>query len=38
MDSPDRLCTGQEVNGLMTYDCKPKFDSKALHHMNQMLR
>ena len=27
-----------EVNGLMTYDRKPKFDSKALREMNQMLR
>ncbi len=28
----------QEVNGLMTYDRKPKFDSKALEEMNAMLR
>jgi beta-galactosidase/beta-glucuronidase len=28
----------QEINGLMTYDRKPKFDSKALRDLNQMLR
>jgi beta-galactosidase/beta-glucuronidase len=28
----------QEVNGLMTYDRKLKFDSKALEEMNEMLR
>jgi beta-galactosidase/beta-glucuronidase len=28
----------QEVNGLMTVDRKPKFDSKALRDINQMLR
>jgi hypothetical protein len=28
----------QEVNGLMTYGRKPKFDSKALRDLNQMLR
>ncbi len=28
----------QEVNGLMTYDRKPKFDSKAVREINQMLR
>ena len=28
----------QEINGLMTYDRKLKFDSKALEEMNGMLR
>jgi beta-galactosidase/beta-glucuronidase len=28
----------QEINGLMTYDRKPKFDSKALEEMNALLR
>ena len=28
----------QEINGLMTYDRKPKFDSKAIKEMNEMLR
>jgi hypothetical protein len=28
----------QEINGLLTYDRKPKFDSKALREMNELLR
>lgn len=28
----------QEINGLMTYDRKPKFDSKAVKALNDMLR
>ncbi|MCC6366137.1 MAG: glycoside hydrolase family 2 [Bryobacterales bacterium] len=28
----------QEINGLMTYDRKPKFDSKALRELNELLR
>jgi beta-galactosidase/beta-glucuronidase len=28
----------QEVNGLMTFDREPKFDSKVLREINQMLR
>jgi beta-galactosidase/beta-glucuronidase len=28
----------QEINGLMTYDRKPKFDSAALRELNAMLR
>ncbi|MBI4904231.1 MAG: beta galactosidase jelly roll domain-containing protein [Acidobacteria bacterium] len=28
----------QEINGLLTYDRKPKFDSKALREMNDLLR
>ena len=28
----------QEINGLMTYDRKMKFDSKALQEMNGLLR
>jgi beta-galactosidase/beta-glucuronidase len=28
----------QEVNGLLTYDRKPKFDSKRIREMNELLR
>jgi hypothetical protein len=28
----------QEVNGLMTYDRKPKFDTKAIKEINGLLR
>ncbi len=28
----------QEINGLMTYDRKPKFDSKSLRELNDLLR
>ena len=28
----------QEINGLLTYDRKPKFDVKALRDMNDKLR
>ena len=28
----------QEINGLMTYDRKPKFDTKAVKALNDMLR
>jgi len=28
----------QEINGLLTYDRKPKFDSKALREINELLR
>jgi beta-galactosidase/beta-glucuronidase len=28
----------QEINGLLTYDRKPKFDAKALREMNDLLR
>ena len=28
----------QEINGLMTYDRKPKFDVKAIKALNDMLR
>ena len=28
----------QEINGLLTYDRKPKFDAKALRELNNMLR
>jgi hypothetical protein len=27
----------QEINGLMTYDRKPKFDSKSLREINALL-
>jgi hypothetical protein len=28
----------QEVNGLMTYDRKPKFDTRAIREINAMLQ
>jgi hypothetical protein len=28
----------QEVNGLLTYDRKPKFDSKVLREINGLVR